>query len=145
MKASKHTNTRMGDLHLDLENLMDHFFGNSTVVRKTDWVPRTDITESELGYSLIMELPGVAAADVNVETQDGRLEISGERRIDELPEGTQRLKSERRAGAFRRVFEFSTQVDPSRIEAEFKNGLLIIDLPKSEKVLPKKIQIKVAE
>ena len=60
-------------------------------------------------------------------------------------EGTKVLKSERRHGSFRRTFKFAIPLNSDGIAAEFKHGILIVNLPKAEQVLPKKIEIKVAE
>lgn len=138
--------TPFGDFQIDMENLVDQLFGDRQVCKQTKgWSPSVSVTESETTYSVIVELPGVDPADVSVEMEEGRLEISGDKTIGELGEGTSSLKQERRSGSFKRVFEFSKQVEPDQIKAEFRNGLLSIALPKSEKVLPRKIQIEVVE
>ena len=92
---------------------------------------------------MVIELPGVSATDVSIEMEDDRLVVSGEKKIDELAEGFTSLRDERRKGKFSKSFEFSKQINPDAIQAEFKNGLLNVVLPKSEKVLPRKIEIKV--
>ena len=91
---------------------------------------------------MVVELPGIDPAEVSVEMQEGRLEISGEKKIAELAEGVNGVRDERLKGEFKRVFEFSKLIEPDEIKAEFKNGLLQIDLPKSAKVLPRKIDIQ---
>ncbi len=141
MKASANCN-RLGDFQVDIENLFDHFFGNAGPVANTDWTPATNITESETGYAVVMELPGVSADDVSIEIKDNILDVHGTKTVAEPAEGQRRARSERRSGNFGRKFEFSTSVDADGISAEFRHGLLTIQLPKSEKVLPRKINIK---
>ena len=145
MKTSKRCNNRMGDLQIDLETIFDQFFGKQPVAPNSDWTPRTDIVESEKEYAMTMELPGVDIEGVSVEMQDGVLDIYGERQSDELGENQTRVKTERQVGKFRRSFEFPTQVDADRISAEFKSGLLLVTAPKSEKVLPRKIEVKIGQ
>jgi len=143
MKTSSNCN-RLGDFQVDIENLFDHFFGNQQTASGSPLklVPPADVTESETGYALVMELPGVSAEDVSIEMKENLLVISGNKVIADAGEGERFAKSERRGGEFSRKFEFASQVDADAITADFKNGLLVLQLPKSEKVLPRKIQIR---
>ncbi len=137
--------TPFGDFQVDVENLFEQFFGDRPVAPQGRWLPHTNISESDTAYRVSIELAGVKPADVTVEMHDGVLEVSGKREKVELPEGVRALKVEQRSGEFRRKFEFPTLVDADAIEAAYENGVLSIELPKSEKVLPRKINIKVAE
>lgn len=137
--------TPFGDLQVDVENLFEQFFGDREIAPQGRWLPHTNISESDTSYRVSVELAGVKPADVTVEMHDGVLEVSGKREKVKLPEGVRALKVEQRSGEFRRKFEFPTLVDADRIEAAYENGVLSIELPKSEKVLPRKINIKVAE
>ena len=143
MKTSTNFN-RLGDFQVDIENLFDHFFGNQQTQSASPFklVPPANVTEFETGYSLVMELPGVSADDVSIEMKENQLVVSGSKTVAEAGEGERLARSERRGGEFVRKFEFPSQVDADAISAEFKDGLLSIKLPKSEKVLPRKIQIK---
>lgn len=141
MKTSSNCN-RLGDFQVDIENLFDHFFGNQQVSPSGKLMPPTDVVESELGFRLVMELAGVSPDNVSIEMKENLLEVSGFKNVAEVAEGDRLAKSERRSGEFTRKFEFASQIDADAISAEFKDGLLLIDLPKSEKVLPRKIQIK---
>jgi len=93
------------------------------------WVPMCDIIDSgqELVYSI--DLPGVMEHDIQVECKDNRLWVSGLRKRD-LPEG-EAFRVERPMGAFSRVFKFPCPVDEDGIQAEFKKGVLRIEVPKS--------------
>ena len=138
--------TPFGDFKIDVENLVDHFFGDLPKGTQTGtWAPQISISENETTYQLVVELAGIDPDNVSLEMQEGRLEIAGEKSIPELAEGFTSLKEERTGGSFKRVFEFPQQVEPDQIKAEFKNGVLSIVLPKSEKVLPRKIKINVSE
>ena len=145
MKTSSNFN-RLGDFQVDIENLFDHFFGNQQAASASPFklVPPANVTESETNYRVVVELPGMSADDVSIEMKENRLTISGTKVVPEVGEGEKLAKSERRGGEFSRKFEFASQVDADAISAEFRDGLLLIDLPKSEKVLPRKIKIKTA-
>lgn len=140
--------TSITEFPVDLENLVDHLFGNKQMGREQStcrWVPRTDVRESEVGYLIDVDLPGLSAEQVNVEIKEGVLEISGQREGAEEAEGERLVRSERLSGTFQRRFEFSEQVDAEKVSAEFKNGVLSLTVPKVEKELPRKIEIKVSE
>ena len=149
MKLKRHNRvaTPFGDIQIDMENLVEQLFGERLKGSQPTaaFNPKIEVTESDSGYHVVVELAGVDPADVNVEMEEDRLEISGEKKVAELDEGVSSIKQERLVGSFKRIFEFSKQVEPDQIKAEFKNGLLKIDLPKSKKVLPRKIKIDVGE
>lgn len=147
LNQSNRVATPFGDFQIDMENIVDQLFGDrikGTRCNSNDWSPRVSISESDTTYEVVVELAGVDPADVTVAMEEGRLEISGEKKVSELEEGFTSLKQERRRGSFKRVFEFSKQLEPDSIKADFKNGILSIVLPKSEKVLPRKIEIDVS-
>ncbi len=141
MKTSANCN-RLGDFQVDIENLFDHFFGNQQPSASTKLAPPANVIESETGYSLVMELPGVFPESVSIEMKENLLEISGNKKVAEIADGERLAKSERLGGEFRRRFEFASPIDADAITADFKDGLLTISLPKSDKVLPRKIQIR---
>lgn len=149
MKLNQSTNrvtTPFGDFQIDVDNLFDHVFGREAKCNSANrptWSPRVHVAESETEYQMQIELPGVNSEDVSLEMKDNHLIVAGTKQRDELAEGVKRIRDERLAGEFERTFEFSQQVDSDRIEAEFSNGILAITLPKSESVLPRKIEIKV--
>ena len=132
------------DLHVDLENIFDHVLGGHRSHSERTFVPRSAIAESETGFIVNVELPGVTSEDVSVEVADGSLTVSGQKRVNELPENITVHRDERIVGKFHRAFEFPTQVDFDKIDATFKNGVLEINLPKSAQVLPRKVQVKSA-
>ncbi len=150
MKLNQRNNrvaTPFGDFQFDVDNLFDQVFGSrySNGATPERWIPRVSVTESEQGYEMLVELPGVDPESVNLEMHDNRLEVSGEKVLPELEEGVKAIRQERVAGKFSRSFEFGQQVDADKIEATYDHGLLRINLPKSETVLPRKIEVKVAK
>lgn len=108
----------------------------------TSWVPRTDITESEDHYMVMMDLPGLEKKQIQVTMQDNRLIVSGERREEKKEEKRNRLKSERREGSFYRSFQFPELVNEDKIKAEFKDGVLSVTIPKVEKKKPNVVNVE---
>ena len=108
-----------------------------------DWLPATDVHETEKEYVIKADLPEVAKEDVKVNLQEGVLTIEGERKREKEEKGKKFHKMEREYGKFVRRFVLPTEVEPSLVRAEFKDGVLNVHLPKSEKATPKSIEVKV--
>lgn len=109
-----------------------------------DWMPTVDISETEGEYLIKAELPEVKKEDVKVSVEDGVLTLQGERRQEKEEKGKRFHRVERSYGSFLRSFALPESVDESQVKAEYKDGVLNLHLPKSEKVKPKAIDVKVA-
>ncbi len=133
---------RVRGLFGDVESVFNQLFEQS---EKSTFRPHWDIIEKPDGFGVTIELPGVSPGDVNVEVEEGVLTISGEKKVDRSGENQTVHSFERHSGAFKRSVEFSTPVDLDKIEASFNNGLLFVSVPKSEKVIPRKIEVKIGE
>jgi len=108
------------------------------------WAPLVDIIEDDKEYLIKAELPEVRKEDVKVSVEDGVLTISGERKHEAEENGAKYHRVERAYGLFSRSFTVPESADASKVSAEFKNGVLIVHLPKDEKAKPKSIEVKVA-
>lgn len=109
---------------------------------QTSWEPLADITESDKGYTIEIDVPGVGKEDVKVSYKDSILTISGERK---LPEGgmTDNVQHfERCRGNFSRSFRLPHHTDGDAITGLYKNGVLILEIPKKKEALPREIDIK---
>lgn len=100
-------------------------------VPEADFSPRCDITESEDQYKILLDLPGLGKKDINLELKDQVLRVSGERHAD-VADGDQVHRSEREKGAFSRSFALPENVNGSKADAKFRNGVLTIVMPKTE-------------
>jgi HSP20 family protein len=109
-----------------------------------DWMPTVDISETEGEYLIKAELPEVRKEDVKVTVENGVLTLQGERRQEKEEKGKRFHRVERSYGSFVRSFTLPESVDESSVKAEYKDGVLNLHLPKSEKVKPKAIDVKVA-
>jgi len=108
-----------------------------------DWVPSVDVSETEGGYQIKAEIPDVKKEDVKVTLEDGVLTIQGERKQEKEEKGKRYHRVERSYGRFVRSFTLPDLVDEDHVKAEFKDGILNLQLPKSEKAKPKAIDVKV--
>lgn len=105
--------------------------------------PRVDVVETKDHYQLVAELPGFAKDSVTVQVKDGVLELNATPVANEA-EGTQWLLRERRTTAYQRTFRLPRDVDGDAIEAAFRDGLLVLTLPKKEEAKPRVVTIKAA-
>ena len=108
------------------------------------WRPTVDISETENGYEIRAELPGVSENDVNVSVTDNVLTVKGEKRQEEETEGKNYRRVERRYGSFQRRFTLPSEVKTDDIKAEFNGGVLTLSIPKPEAVKPTEIPITTA-
>ncbi|MFC1639961.1 Hsp20/alpha crystallin family protein [Gemmatimonadota bacterium] len=108
------------------------------------WSPVTDVREDEDGLHVTVELPGMSTDDVSVSLENGILSISGEKKQQTEQENAESNHHlvERRYGSFERTFRLPRSVDSDKVKAKFADGLLNIDIPKSEKAKKKQIEIK---
>jgi HSP20 family protein len=93
--------------------------------------PAVDVVEDDKSYQITAELPGLGEKDIEVQYSDGVLTLKGEKREEKEEKKTDYYVSERRYGSFRRAFQVPDDVDADKIEANFKNGVLTLSLPKS--------------
>jgi HSP20 family protein len=109
-----------------------------------DWLPSVDISETEGEYQIKAEIPDVKKEDVKVTVEDGVLTIQGERKHEVEEKGKKYHRIERSYGSFVRTFSLPDVIEADKVKAEFKDGVLNLHLPKSEKAKPKSIEVKVA-
>jgi len=109
-----------------------------------DWAPAVDIQENDKEYLIKAELPEVKKEDVKVEMLDGVLSIVGERKQEKEEKGKKFHTMERSYGKFVRQFTLPTEVESTKIAAEFKDGMLNVHMPKTAEAKPKAIEVKVA-
>jgi HSP20 family protein len=107
----------------------------------TNWAPAADIKETEAALFVQVELPGLTKEDIDVSLEANVLTVSGERRFtkDESKETYHRL--ERFYGKFSRSFRLPRKVDAGSVKASFADGLLVLELPKTEESRPRHIAI----
>ena len=117
--------------------------GKETMI-VAEWTPCVDISETATEYQVKAELPEVKKEDVKVTLEDGVLTIQGTRRHEHEEQGKKFHRIERSYGSFVRTFSLPDVIEEEKVNAEFKDGVLNLHLPKSEKAKPKTIEVKVA-
>jgi HSP20 family protein len=104
--------------------------------------PAINIWMNDEGQLITAEMPGVHPDDINIDVNADALSISGERKPDEVAKDANYHRQERGYGSFSRTIQLPFMVDPNKVEANFKNGVLMISLPRAEVDKPKKITVK---
>lgn len=118
-------------MHREMDRMFEDFFGRAApggagLMLK----PSVDISESRKAYKISLEVPGIEADDIDLHVEDDTLVVSGEKRqeSEDDDEGFHRI--ERSYGQFRRVLTLPDDADAEHIEADFKNGVLKIRVPR---------------
>ena len=109
------------------------------------WAPAVDIFEQDGHIVLKAELPGVDPKDVEVRVENNVLTLRGERKLDNDVQKENYHRVERAYGSFSRSFTLPTVVDTEKIKAEYRDGVLRVNLPKREEAKPKQISISVTK
>ena len=133
-----------------MQDRMNRLFGNvylrdeDTGFRGT-WVPAVDIFETP-NHDLVVraELPGLNREDIDVTVENGTLVLKGEKKFDAEVKEEQYRRVERTYGTFHRSFTLPNTVDPSKVSADFKNGVLTVKLPVREEAKPRTINVEVS-
>jgi HSP20 family protein len=108
------------------------------------WTPPCDIYEDADAVTLRFELAGVEPKDVDVRFENGVLTVRGDRKLEDEAKRENYHRIERSYGTFTRSFSLPGTLDPERIKAEAKNGVLAITLPKRAEAKPRAIQVKIS-
>ncbi|MGA2140834.1 MAG: Hsp20/alpha crystallin family protein [Brevinematales bacterium] len=122
--------------------LFRHFFDDEYF--ENDWNPRVDVFEKDDKIMVKADLPGVDEKNLDIEIEGSYLTIKGSKGEDheEEVEGYRRI--ERTRGSFSRTIALPEHIDQDKIDAEYKNGVLSLTIPKSPESVTKKINVKVA-
>jgi HSP20 family protein len=110
----------------------------------TQWSPLVDITEDDKEYLVKAEIPEMKKEDIKINVHDDVLTLSGERKYEKEEKGKKYHRVERAYGSFLRSFTLPEDADGTKINAEYKDGMLKVHLPKSEQAKKKAIEVKIA-
>jgi HSP20 family protein len=134
----------VASLHDEVERMFRQAFGPRAGEASAAgaFSPALDVEETEDGFVLHVELPGVTASDVEVSLEENVLTIAGERRFyeDRQADGFRRI--ERHFGRFHRAVRLPDRVHPDGVRAAYRDGLLTITVPKAEEAKPRRIEIE---
>lgn len=136
---------RFGSLQDQVNRLFGNLLGEHLAGRapaREGWLPALDAIETPEHLVVTLETPGVDAKDIDISVVRDQLEITGTKEVPETPKESRWYHLERAGGKFRRVVGLPVPVDAEHVEAESRNGVLTIRLPKKAEVRPKRIEVK---
>ena len=137
---------RLNNSDFALSNVFDDFFRMApTRLFSDEPIPKIDVKEDEKAIYVKAEIPGLDEKDLDVTLKDNVLTISGEKKEETSEEDKDKnyRYCERRFGSFSRSIRMPEGIKADSVKASYKNGVLDIELPKSESAKPKKINISV--
>jgi HSP20 family protein len=109
----------------------------------TPWAPAVDIFETEQNLVVKADLPDLKPEELDIQVENNILTIRGERKFEKKVDETNYLRVERSYGSFSRSFSLSNTVNTESIQADYKNGVLTLSIPKREEAKPKQIKVRV--
>lgn len=130
---------------LTLWNQFDDLFSDELLKARRPlsrtFVPPVDIAETEEGYLLSADVPGMTAEELDITVEDGVLSVSGQRKAEASREANGYQRSERAFGAFRRTFVLPKGVNADAVTARVESGQLFVRIPKPVSALPRKVKV----
>ena len=130
------------DLLRDLMNLQLRAFGSAGAEAK-QWSPALDVFEDGDTYTVALEAPGLKKEEFEISYHDGVLSVAGERKKTEEGPQLTCFRRERCYGKFSRSVSLPAEVKAEAITASYKNGVLLVTLPKAEQAKPRQIEVSV--
>ncbi len=145
MKLTRWTPNRgLMDFRTEVDRLIDDWVGDLGVLRPAGgWIPAADLKETNDGFSIRLDLPGIDRRDVKVSVHDDMVTIRGERRREKSEEKDSWHRTEREHGLFERSFRLGTTLDGGKVKATYRDGVLTVAVPKAESARPREVEIEV--
>jgi HSP20 family protein len=138
-------NRTLRTLQREVDSLFDRFFDQRSDDNDSPsavWSPSTDLVETDDDFRLHLDVPGMTKDDITINLQNRTLTVSGERGSDRTDEREEFVRVERAFGTFHRTFTLPDTVDADHIEATYDNGVLTINVPKTEERTRRQIEIQ---
>jgi HSP20 family protein len=143
--------TRFWQPYRDLETLrrqMDRLFDETiglTEAKQTTWMPAIEILDAGDNLIVKAQLPGIEAKDLDIQVTREAVSLSGERRFERQEENKGFFRSELRYGQFQRLIPLPTPVQNDKVQAEYKDGILHLTLPKTVEALNRVVKVNLAD
>jgi HSP20 family protein len=136
-------NHTLRDLQREVDSIFDRFFGRGDDEGTSAvWAPRTDLSETDEAFRIRLDVPGMTKEDITVNLQNNTLTVSGERTSERKEDDEEYVRVERAFGSFHRTFTLPDAVDAENVTAAYTDGVLTIDVPKTEGSTRRQIEIQ---
>jgi HSP20 family protein len=137
--------SRFPSLREEMDKMFEDFFGKTGFSSMTEgaWVPPIDVQETKKDVVVMMDIPAIDPKEVSISIMEDRLTVKGERKREEEAKEVDYYRSERIYGSFQRIIQLPSEVVGDKAKASYKDGVLKITIPKSQKAVPKEVKIEV--
>jgi HSP20 family protein len=137
--------SRFPSLRDEMDKLFEDFFGHAWFpsVAESGWIPPVDIHETKKDIVVTMDVPAIDPKEVTISVIEDRLTIKGERRKEEETKDADYYRAERVYGSFQRIIQLPSEVVGDKAKASYKDGVLKITIPKSQKAVPKEVKVEI--
>ncbi len=137
--------TRFPSLRDSMDKLFEDFFGNAAFpsLRTEHWLPAVDVHDTKKELVVTMDIPSVDPAELSIAITDNMLTIKGVKKKEDELEEQDAYRQERYYGTFQRTVQLPAEVMADKAKATYKDGVLKIRIPKSQKIMPKEIRVEV--
>jgi HSP20 family protein len=141
---SRRSNAPLGAL---VDQFFDDAFFTPNRLRRAEnggdgaWLPAVDLSQTPERFVVRVDLPGLKREDIDVTVENNTLTLRGERKFEQHEETESYNRIERVYGAFTRSFQLPNNVDSGKVKATFEDGVLTIDIPKTEEAKSKRVEI----
>lgn len=135
----------MRSLWDQVDRLFGDFFGRFPLERRVQAIgyPSVDVEETKDSVIVTAELPGINKKEINITLGEDTLTVSGEKKREKEEKGRTFYRAERSYGSFERTIPLPCEIETNKAKAAFENGILTINLPKSEKAKRKEVSVKI--
>ena len=137
--------SRFPSLREEMDKMFEDFFGKPGCpsIAEGAWVPPIDVEETKKDIIVIMDIPAIDPKEVSISIIEDRVTIKGERRREEEVKEVSYYRSERFYGSFQRIIQLPSEVVGDKAKASYKDGILKITIPKSQRAVPKEVKVEV--
>ncbi len=130
------------EMRRQMERLFDAYREPSVGGGGAGVYPAVNISEDAHAYYVSAELPGVKAADLDLNVTDNQMTLAGERKIADAEEGARYHRREREGGRFSRAIALPGDIDAEHVKARLVDGVLTVTVPKAEKAKPRQVKVQ---
>jgi HSP20 family protein len=137
--------SRFPSLREEMDKLFEDFFGKAMFPSLTEgaWVPAIDVQETKKDVIITIDVPAIDPKEISISILEDRLTIKGERKRKDDTRELDYYRSERAYGSFQRIIQLPSEVVGDKARASYKDGVLKITVPKSQKAMPKEVKVEV--
>ena len=137
--------SRFPSLREEMDKMFEDFFGKPGCpsIAEGAWVPPIDVEETKKDIVVIMDIPAIDPKEVSISIMEDRVTIKGERKREEEVKEVSCYRSERTYGSFQRIIQLPAEVVGDKAKASYKDGVLKITIPKSQRAVPKEVKVEV--